>query len=304
MKILSLMQDFLQWLAAEKGYAQSTVKAYRYDILLFLRWFRDYAAFSAQKIEDIALEEIELSDLREFIVYLAEEKEYSNTTRCRKIACLKSFWNYLAKTRKLVDNIAADLSLPKKETTVDIYLKQHEINKLFRAIEKISRNVIRDKTVLAVLLYTGVRVSECVALNCNDINLADRTLRVVKGKGGKSRLIGINKELLSYLETYIQQRQAIKVEKEAYFLSERKNRISKRTLQHHFKRWVDEAGLSSEITIHKCRHTFLSHLCQNGASLAEIKQISGHKNLTSLQRYLHNDQQRLNEIVDKVSYTN
>ncbi|SKA00104.1 tyrosine-type recombinase/integrase [Selenihalanaerobacter shriftii] len=302
MKVIDLMEDFLQWLEAEKGYAQSTLKAYKYDILLFLRWYKEY--YNENNKKKIVLQDIDLKDLRNFIIYLAQELEHSNTTRCRKIACLKSFWHYLSNIRKLADNITSDLSLPKKEPTPEIYLRQIEINKLFNVIKEISRNNIRDKCILAVLLYTGIRVSECVDLNLSDINLEDKTLRVVKGKGGKSRMIGINKELLPYLHKYLKQRKQINIEDNPLFVSERDNRLSKRTLQYHFKRWVQEAGLSNEITVHKCRHTFLSHLCQNGATLAEIKQISGHKNLASLQRYLHNDQKRLNEIVNKVSYNN
>ncbi|MBM7623125.1 tyrosine-type recombinase/integrase [Sporohalobacter salinus] len=309
MRIIKLMEDFLQWIEVEKGYADSTIKAYEYDILLFLRWYDGgkikHGANNKQlkfKLKTIKLEEITLEDLREFVVYLARKLDYSNTTRCRKIASLKSFWNYLCKIRKLTDNIASDLSLPKKEPTTEIYLKQKEINQLFVAIDEISRNIIRDKAILAVLLYTGIRVSECINLNLPDIDVESRILRVVKGKGGKSRMIGINKELLPYIKEYLQERRKTSVEGKPLFLSERRKRLSKRTLQYHFKRWVEQAGLPQEVTVHKCRHTFLSHLCQNGASLAEIKQISGHKNLASLQRYLHNDQKRLNKIVNKVSY--
>ncbi|ADL12127.1 tyrosine-type recombinase/integrase [Acetohalobium arabaticum] len=309
MKLINLMEDFLQWIEVEKGYADSTIKAYEYDILLFLRWYDGGEIIQGENKEDlkiklkrIELENVTLEELRKFVVYLAQELDYSNTTRCRKIASLKSFWNYLCKVRKLTDNIASDLSLPKKEPTTEIYLKQKEINQLFVAIDEISRNIIRDKSILAVLLYTGIRVSECINLNLSDIDLESRILRIVKGKGGKSRMIGINKELMPYIKDYLQKRQQVLIEGNPLFLSERGNRLNKRTLQYHFKRWVEEAGLPDEVTVHKCRHTFLSHLCQNGASLAEIKQISGHKNLASLQRYLHNDQKRLNKIVNKVSY--
>ncbi len=202
----------------------------------------------------------------------------------------------------MTKNIASDLSLPKKEQTTQIYLKQREINKLFKTIELDSRNIIRDKCILATLLYTGIRVSECVGLDLSDVDLENKTLRIMNGKGGNARMIGMNEELVPFLTSYLKNRTKNSINNNPLFISERKKRISKRTLQYHFKQWVESAGLSDEVTIHKCRHTFLSHLCQNGASLSEIKQISGHKHLASLQRYLHNDQKRLNEIVNKVSY--
>ncbi|MGM0471870.1 MAG: tyrosine-type recombinase/integrase [Bacillota bacterium] len=308
MKLIDLMEDFLQWIEVEKGYAQSTLKAYEYDIMLFLRWYQ--GSFKKgqnreqlkSKLRAVSLAEVEVDDLRAFIVYLARELDYSNTTRCRKIASLKSFWNYLCKIRKVTDNLASDLALPKKEPTAEIYLKQQEINRLFQAVDCVSRNTARDKCILAMLLYTGIRVSECINLNLVDVDLDNQTVRIVRGKGGRSRMIGINQELLPYIREYLTFRNELMIAGDPFFISEREQRISKRTLQYHFKRWVAEADLPQEVTVHKCRHTFLSHLCQNGASLAEIKQISGHKNLASLQRYLHNDQQRLNEIVNKVSY--
>lgn len=284
-----MIENFRNFLDVEKGYSRWTVRQYGYDLISFNKWL------------GIKLEDVNTENIRAYLGYLKNDKNYKNTSLCRKLSCLKGFYRFLKKNGVLENNPAEDIQRPKIPKRIPVYLTREEVDLLFNylssKLDTVSRK--RDYAIARVLYYTGVRVSELVNMDFSDIAYNDGRCSVrVIGKGNKERMIPLNQKALESVNSWREDRPKT-LKTEAIFINLKTlKRITTRSVEKKIKTWVSRAGIEKCITPHKLRHTFATELLNRGASLKDIQDLLGHSSLATTQVYTHTDVGRLNKAVE------
>lgn len=303
----SIIKDFLNYMETIRGKSPNTCKEYFYDLRLFFRFIKLHKKLVDDKTEidkidisdvDISLiRQIDLSDLYSYMSFVSRERSNISTSRARKVACLKSFFNYLANKAKLLENNPArELDSPKIIKSLPKYLSFEESRQLLEAINGEHRE--RDYAIITLFLNCGLRLSELVSININKIK--DDTLTVI-GKGNKERTIYLNNACRKAIEAYLRVRPADGVrDKHALFLSKRRQRISVKTVQHIVKKYIKEAGLDPErYSTHKLRHTAATLMYKYGnVDIRALQEILGHESISTTEIYTHVDSQQIRKAVD------
>lgn len=302
-----ILKDFISYMETIKGKSKNTAKEYYFDLRLFLRFLkvqkkllRENKEFDEIEISDMTIEHIRtvtLSDLYSFMTYLSRERDNNASARARKVASLKSFFNYLTSKAKLLDvNPAAELESPKIMKRLPRYLNVDESKKLLNSVE--GENKERDYAIITLFLNCGLRLSELVGININ--KLKDETLTVI-GKGDKERTIYLNKACQKAISAYMEKRPRDGVkDRNALFLSERKQRISAKTVQYIVKKYIKSSGLDPErYSTHKLRHTAATLMYKHGkVDIRALQEILGHESISTTEIYTHLDNQQLKNAVD------
>ena len=301
-----IVKDFLNYMLTIKGKSKNTVKEYFYDLRLFLRFIKMERKLTGETdmdkvdIRDVAIDlirTITLSDLYSFMSYISRERDNNANSRARKVASIKSFFNYLTSKARLLDyNPASELESPKIMKRLPRYLNIEESKRLLAAVE--GENKERDYAILTLFLNCGLRLSELVSININKIK--NDTLTVI-GKGNKERTIYLNKACKSAIDAYLRVRPVDGVkDRNALFLSERKKRISNKTVQYIVKKYIKAAGLDPErYSTHKLRHTAATLMYKHGhVDIRALQEILGHESVSTTEIYTHVDNQQLKNAVD------
>ncbi|MCX7842486.1 MAG: tyrosine recombinase XerC [Clostridia bacterium] len=302
-----VVNDFISYLETIKGKSKNTAKEYYFDLRMFFRFFKIHRNLSSVNkefeeidISDITIEQIRtitLSDLYSYMSFLSRERDINAASRARKVASIKSFFKYLTNKAKLLDtNPAIELESPKIMKKLPKYLNIEESKRLLSAIEGENRE--RDYAIITLFLNCGLRLSELVSINLNKIK--GDTLTVV-GKGDKERTIYLNKACRLAIEAYMRVRPADGVkDKNALFLSERKQRISNKTVQHIVKKYIKSSGLDPErYSTHKLRHTAATLMYKHGnVDIRSLQEILGHESISTTEIYTHVDNPQLKKAVD------
>ena len=257
----SYVNSFLDYSATILNKSPNSIREYNYDLKMFLRFIKirfnltDETDFSKIKISDISIKtirKIQLSDIHAFLSYMAIELKSKSATRARKASTIRVFFNYLSQKANLITiNPAQNLETPKSDKRLPKYLNLEESKKLLEASsDEDNRNYQRDYAITTLFLNCGLRLSELVGINIQDIDFSEAKLNVI-GKGNKERTIYLNRACLKALSDYlfIRPQVGVKVDKlnsdKALFLSERKERISRRTVQYIISKELQKAGLDS-----------------------------------------------------------
>ncbi len=248
-----------------------------------------------QDIDSYILQLITLTDLYAFLSFVANQRENKNHARARKVACLKSFFKYLVKMKIIKDNPTSELEAPKINSRHPVYLTLDESKQLLSSVD--GENKERDYAIITLFLNCGMRLSELVGIDINKIN--EDTLKVI-GKGNKERTVYLNNACISAIENYVKVRPKDNVkDPNALFLSERRQRISKRTVQYLVKKYIGISELDSEkYSTHKLRHTAATLMYKYGkVDIRALQQILGHENISTTQIYTHIDDDSLRKAV-------
>ncbi|MBB6630172.1 tyrosine recombinase XerC [Clostridium algidicarnis] len=301
---------FLSYLETIKGKSINTIEAYKVDLTMFLRFIKAYKGLSSDDLEfeDIPindvdkalLQQISLTDLYAFISFTEKHRNNGNYARARKVATLKSFFNYLNNKTKIInENPATELESPKINQRNPVYLTLGESRTLLHSMDKSEKNYERDYCIVTIFLNCGLRLSELCGINISRIK--DDTLTVI-GKGNKERTVYLNQTTLSAIDDYLKVRDASKVaesDKDALFISSKNNRINKRSVERIVKKHIKAAGLDSDkYTPHKLRHTAATLMYKHGnVDIRSLQDILGHENISTTQIYTHVDDERLREAV-------
>ncbi|MBZ4646574.1 MAG: hypothetical protein PWR27_1383 [Petroclostridium sp.] len=303
-----VIRDYLSYMETIKGKSKNTTKEYFFDLRTFFRFMKIHkgyvdkdADFEKIPIDDINVELIKtitLSDLYEYMAYVNRKRGNNANSRARKVASIKSFFSYLNTKAKLIDiNPAKELESPKIQKRMPRYLNLEESKQLLYAINGEYKE--RDYAILTLFLNCGLRLSELVSINLNKIK--NDTLTVV-GKGNKERTIYLNKACINAINNYLRVRPVNGVkDKNALFLSERKQRISNKTVQYIVKKYIKQAGLDPEkYSTHKLRHTAATLMYKHGGvDIRALQEILGHENLSTTEIYTHVDNEQLRNAVDQ-----
>lgn len=304
----SVLSDFLNYLQTIKGKSSNTVLVYFYDLRVFFRFLKLHKKLVDKKTEfeqiditdiDINLiKSVTLSDLYAFMSFVSNDRDNSAHARARKVASLKSFFNYLFNKAKLLDsNPASELESPKIVKRLPRYLNVEESKQLLSSVD--GQYSERDYAIITLFLNCGMRLSELVGINLN--NIKNESLTVI-GKGDKERSIPLNTACIKAIEAYLKVRPVNGVkDKNALFISERKQRISKESVQKIVKKYIKSAGLDPQrYSTHKLRHTAATLMYKYGnVDIRALQELLGHESIATTEIYTHLDKEQLKNAVDK-----
>lgn len=307
------VNSFLDYTITILNKSPNTVKEYNYDIANFLKYIKkqfkltDEADLKEIKINDMdisILKKITLQDIHGYISYMAIDLKSSPATRARKISAIRVFFKYLTSKAKIIDvNPAQDLETPKLGKRMPRYLSLEESKKLLNVSQDdTDRNSVRDHAIITLFLNCGMRLSELVGINISNIDFSESRMTVI-GKGNKERTIYLNKACMNALTDYLSIRPHDNVKndsRDALFLSERKERISNRTVQNIVKNELARAGLdTTKYSVHKLRHTAATLMYQYGdVDIRALQELLGHESISTTEIYTHVNDERVRNAVE------
>lgn len=273
---------FLDHLENERNYSLKTVESYRRDIEKF---------FSFLLIEDVGMNEIDVITIRNFLT-VELNSGISKRSCKRRLSALKHFYDYCYKNGLVDENPFIFISSPKTESKFPKFLYKDQIGDILKANrERTDDLMLRDQVVLEILYYTGIRASECVNLTIQDVSFNIRTLRVV-GKGNKERMVPFTNECKITIESYLKTCRPMLANKKmeptrALILNNSGEKLTTRGLEYILDKIEERIGLYVGLHPHILRHSFATHLLENGADLRVIQELLGHENLNATQIYTH-----------------
>lgn len=292
-KLENLVDEFLIYLRANKNYSKRTLESYGLDLRQFLTFF-DKAPVST-------LEEIDHLIFRKYLAILKDE-QLARRSIARKISCLRSFFKFLCRQGYLLNNPIQGVSTPKLEKRLPEFLYSEELESLLKLPDLSIILGIRDQAILEVFYSSGLRLQELVGLTLADLDL-DRGYLRVYGKGAKERLVPLGgcakRALIKYLKEVRPKlilkgnssKQTLNV-----FLNYRGTRLSGRSIQRLMDKYLQQLALHRKISPHTLRHTFATHLLENGADLRVVQELLGHVDISSTQIYTHLTKERIRAV--------
>ena len=299
------LNSFLDYTITILNKSPNTVKEYNYDLTMFLKFIKirfnitKETDFSNIIIKDISIDtikKIKLDDIHDFLSYLTITYHSKASTRARKASSIRVFFNYLCAKADLIEiNPAQNLETPKLDKRLPKYLSLEDSKKLLNVTANIdNRNSKRDYAIITLFLNCGMRLAELVGININDIDFSENKMTVI-GKGNKERTVYLNKACINAIKEYldIRPKEGIKTDKfnskNALFLSERKERISRRTVQHIVDKELLAAGLDTKkYSTHKLRHTAATLMYQYGnVDIRALQEVLGHESISTTEIYTH-----------------
>jgi tyrosine recombinase XerC len=301
------VDKFLRYLEIEKNYSSLTLTNYQADLQdfsNFLNPVRSKApkATAAPKVQtsngvkDTPLEKVDYLSLRRYLAHLLKERNLRPRTIARKLSCLRSFFKFLCRDGYLKNNPTLSLTTYKLDKHLPSFLTEEEIIRLLQmSAEGSDERALRDQAILELFYSTGMRISELVSLNIDDIDFISGVVKV-KGKGKKERLLPVGEYALKAIKTYLDKR---KRQSSVLFLNKNGSRLTTRGTRNVVHKYIRLASLRQGISAHSLRHSFATHLLNRGADLRSVQELLGHANLSTTQIYTHLTTEKLKSIYDK-----
>ena len=325
----TLIQDFLNYLIYEKHFSSHTAKCYGADLDQFSNFIIGGPESSAdsgpgvtsqggpwspgqESVTAVAAEpqvsikdkilEVSTDSVRSYMAHLSD-KQYSKSTIARKLATLRSFYKFLVRRNFIDSNPVASVKTPKQEKKLPKFLEYEEVQRLLMAPPVNNWLGARDRAILEVLYCTGMRVSEIVALNMEDIDFLGEIIHI-RGKGKKERIAPIGSSALQSIQHYIEFRNKrmandSNFDPKVLFANKHGKRLSVRSVRRKMDKYLKEAGLDPDISPHTLRHSFATHMLNNGADLRSVQELLGHQSLSTTQIYTHLSTSKIKEVYDK-----
>lgn len=285
-----LADEFLEFMASERRSSDRTVANYELALRQFREWREPFKGW----------DQLTADDFRAFLFDLMKAERGRATIRLQ-FAALRSFFKWLTRRRGWKTNPLLEVQLPKREKKLPVVLTVAQIDQMLNlplTLEKSKRDAIwapeRDAAILEMFYSTGMRLSELVALNVEDIDTYTETVRVF-GKGSKERLCPVGSKALEAVQRY---RAKAGVHAGALFLSKLRRRITGQAVADVITKYWQASGLPVHLTPHKLRHSFATHLLNNGADLRSVQELLGHASLSTTQIYTHVSTQRMKEVYE------
>lgn len=275
-------QEFVDYLVVERHYSLKTQEAYRDDIVDFFDFLKGTG--------DEQYLEVNHQDIRIYLSFLYD-KNYNRNSVSRKISSLRSFYQYLLKQQVVKENPFSYVQMRKKTLRLPRFFYEKEIEALFQAAQGRTPLDYRNMALLEVLYGTGIRVSECANIQLEDVDFETNVL-LIHGKGNKERYVPFGSFAGEALLDYFESGRSILVEKHQkshryVFVNHHGEQISSTGIQYVLKQIIKKSSLTAEIHPHMLRHTFATHLLNNGADMRTVQELLGHVSLSSTQIYAH-----------------
>jgi integrase/recombinase XerC len=282
------ISSFCDYITHQKRYSDHTVTAYKKDLEQFFTFLeQQYEITLANKATSLII--------RSWIVELIE-KGISPRSINRKISTLKSYYKYLLKNNLVKTNPLIKVVTPKTSKRLPVFIGENEMNNLFSEINYSDDfEGIRDNLILELFYSSGIRLTELINLNLNSVDLSNNSIKVI-GKRNKERIIPIHKEIIDLIISYLNQRKKIDVKNIYFFITNKGEKTYPKLIYRIVNKYLSMITTVSKKSPHILRHTFATHMLNNGADLNSIKEILGHANLSATQVYTHNTIEKLKNI--------
>lgn len=266
------LQDFLCYLSSEKGLSQHTLQAYARDLKGFF-----------QVLKQSNLQQITEEDVLAF-AHKLQLKEYASSSICRMLVSVKIFLRFLYREEFIKNEIGLSIDAPKIWQLIPEILTFTEVEKLLLAPDLNTEIGARDRAILQVIYASGLRVSEICGLNIQDFS--DHTIRVI-GKGKKERIVPVAKSAVEAVDHYLLHYRPPNAKIEALFINTKQKRVDRFSIWKQLKAYAKQIGITKSISPHTLRHSFATHLLENGADLRVIQELLGHSSIATTDRYTH-----------------
>ena len=282
------LNDYLDYLKYQKNYSDYTIENYKHDIIEYLEYLSS---------ESLEFKSIEYSDIRFFLMYLKDTKKDDNTSINRKLSSLRGFYKYLANEKIVKSNVFSLVNGPKKSRKLPRYFEYNELEELFNVPDTRTPLGQRDSLILEMLYATGVRVGELVNIKVSDIDLGRRNI-IILGKGNKERFVTYGEYCEDILKTYLNTgRVSLNVKQSDYlFLNNNGGRLTDRGVRFILDKLIQKTSLNKNISPHMIRHSFATHLLNEGCDLLTVQKLLGHESIKATQIYTHVTTDRLKEV--------
>ena len=290
----AIIEGFKSYLSVEKNFSEHTLSAYCSDIVSYILWLNGSSCI-----------DVDFNKLRDYL-YFIQKFEYKKTTIARKTASIRTFYKYLYRERYIDTNPAVSLSAPKKPKSLPKFLTSDEIEKILNNVKIDTPAGFRNRVILELLWATGMRVSELSNLNFGDLNLEENEIRVF-GKGAKERIVLISERAKKYLIQYISTVRKLLApgyeiseiaEDSPVFINSTAYRLQNKTIRKAINEVVEKIELPKKVTPHVFRHSFATHLIENGADLRVVQELLGHAGISNTQIYTHISMKHMQEVYD------
>lgn len=285
---------FLAHIGFQKNYSEATVRSYGTDL-------EEFENFLQQKKKSLArLQDIHKKDIQEFLVQLYRQKMHK-TSMARKLSCLRSFFRFMLQKKFVQENPMLGISNPKQEIHHPTMLNVDQVTSMLD--EKNTEEdeyYFRDNALLELLYGSGLRISEALGLNVQDIKADSETVKVF-GKGSKERMVPLSDTCKKALQLWLEKRKLLTVERgeKALFVGKRGKRLNRREANRIIEFHRQKAGIVTRVSAHDFRHSFATHLLEGGADLRSVQELLGHSKIATTERYTHLDMDALTRIYDK-----
>ncbi len=286
MKIDDGIEKFLEYIVKELNYSMITREDYRSDLILYKEYVDNH------KINYLKITKLEII---EYLKYLDNIK-YSNKSISRHLSSLRSFYNYLVEIKILDNNIFRSIRNPKVEKKLPNYLSIVEVEEILSNIKEDTNNDIRDKCLFELLYSTGIRVSEASNMSIKDIDINNKSIRVI-GKGNKERIVYYGSCLGDILHKYLKIRDEFNINNLDYlFINQKGGKLSRESIEYIIKKINKKYLIKHKISPHTLRHSFATHLLDNGADIRSVQELLGHESLNTTEVYTHVSNERLRNV--------
>ena len=285
---MSDLPFYLEYLEYERHYSRYTIDNYEKDIEEFLKYLDK---------ENINYLKLEYSDIRMYLGYLKDVKHEKSTSINRKLSALRSYYKYLCSNNKVKSNLFNLISSPKKEQKLPRYFEYNELEELFDVSDLSTPLGQRDRLVLEVMYATGIRVGELVKIRLKDINKSERTI-LIHGKGSKERIVNYGEYASEVLNMYLNDgyRKLNKFNSDYLVLNNNGRVITERGIRYILTNLIKKTSLHKNISPHMLRHSFATHLLNEGCDILSVKELLGHESISSTQIYTHITNDRLKDV--------
>lgn len=292
MAINNILMDYLHYLKVERGLSENTINSYGIDLKLFLEYLRENEIPSFKQVN------------KEVIVnYMQSEKNNNkaNSSILRSVSSLRKFFQYLAQEKIIEKDPMLLIDTPKKKQHLPQVLTKEEVEKLLRSPNTGQVLGLRDRAMLELMYATGLRISEIINLKLKDLHLTMGTLQTL-GKGHKERIVPVGDEAIKWVNRYLEEARPklLKQKRSNYlFLNFHGNNLTRQGVWKNLKAEVRKAGIQKNITPHTLRHSFATHILENGADLRIVQELLGHADISTTQIYTHLSNKQLADIYNR-----
>ncbi|MGQ9778824.1 MAG: site-specific tyrosine recombinase XerD [Bacillota bacterium] len=288
-----LLADFLHYLTVERGLAANTVESYGRDLRQYLSYLTEHKGLTS-------LQETTQATVVGYLLFLQAHGR-AVATLSRNLAAIKAFYHFLVREGFLAHDPTVNLETPRQEKRLPRILSVEEIESLLAQPDLKTPSGIRDRAMLEVLYATGLRVSELVSLTVEDVNLEEGYLRCL-GKGAKERIIPLGSQALKYLSLYLNHARRFLLARPGdpvLFLNHHGNRLTRQGFWKILKKYAGRMAPNRKISPHIIRHSFATHLLENGADLRAVQEMLGHADISTTQIYTHLTRGKIREVYDR-----
>lgn len=273
--------------------SQNTICAYKADVEFYLSYCHDH---------NLDLNDLEITDIREFVIYCTERKQLSTVSVKRYLTAIRGFMQWLKRNNHITVDASQDVKIKRLPRSLPNIISEEEMSQLLDQpdppLEFDKWLWKRDKAMFEVLYSSGLRVSELINLSIHDINLGSKLVRVIAGKGNKDRVVPLGSKACHALEVWLQFRLQNKPEDDALFITHLGNRISVKQVRKRINQQANRAGLEQHLYPHLFRHCFATHLLAASNNIRAVQEMLGHSNISSTEIYTHLDFNNLAQSYD------